>query len=136
MHDQVAGEEASGTLRGVRYLRSCRKCGFERVIIGLSGGIDLALTAAIAADAGGSKNVIGVGLAWFYLSQISDARQLAENLRGPFRIAVHYGLRLSKDPAWCFRRAERRCYAEENLQSRARLGMLMALSNKFGALDI
>src|SRR5271170_660087 len=59
-----------------------RKCGFERVIIGLSGGIDSALTAAIAVDAVGKENVIGGGMAGPYSSHhsVTDARDLAHNL--------------------------------------------------------
>ena len=59
-----------------------RKCGFRRVLIGLSGGIDSALTACIAVDALGRENVIGVGMPGPYSSQgsIDDARELAQNL--------------------------------------------------------
>ena len=58
------------------------KCGFERVIVGLSGGIDSALTVAIAVDAVGKENVIGVGMPGPYSSEhsITDARDLAHNL--------------------------------------------------------
>jgi len=62
MHQQVPGEEGSVYAALVLGTRDyVRKCGFEQVIIGLSGGIDSALTAAIAVDAVGPKNVIGVG---------------------------------------------------------------------------
>src|SRR5258708_17034360 len=59
-----------------------RTCGFEQVIIGLSGGIDSALTAAIATEALGPENVIGVGMPGPYSSQgsVDDARELAKNL--------------------------------------------------------
>ena len=59
-----------------------RKCGFQKAIIGLSGGIDSALTAVIAADAVGPENVIGIGMPGPYSSpgSIDDARALAENL--------------------------------------------------------
>ena len=59
-----------------------RKCGFERVLIGLSGGIDSSLTAAIAVDAVGSENVTGVGMPGPYSSEhsVTDARALAQNL--------------------------------------------------------
>ncbi len=59
-----------------------RKCGFERVIVGLSGGIDSALTVAIAVDAVGKENVIGVGMPGPYSSEhsVTDARDLAHNL--------------------------------------------------------
>src|SRR5262249_9243863 len=59
-----------------------RKCGFARVIIGLSGGIDSSLTAAIAVDALGKENVMGIGMPGPYSSEhsVSDARALARNL--------------------------------------------------------
>ncbi len=59
-----------------------RKCGFERVIIGLSGGIDSSLTAAIAVDAVGKENVLGVGMPGPYSSEhsVTDARDMARNL--------------------------------------------------------
>ncbi len=138
MHDQVAGEEGSAYSALVLGTRDyVRKCGFERVIIGLSGGIDSALTAAIAADAVGAKNVIGVGMPGPYSSQgsIDDARQLAENL------GVRFELLCITDVFEAYRKTLHGVFAglkedvtEENLQSRARGGMLMALSNKFGAL--
>src|SRR5438309_2408225 len=83
MHEQVAGEEASvysALVLGTRdYIQ---KCGFRKAIVGLSGGIDSALTAVIAADAVGPDNVIGVGMPGPYSSQgsIDDARALATNL--------------------------------------------------------
>jgi NAD+ synthase/NAD+ synthase (glutamine-hydrolysing) len=83
IHDQIAGEEASVYSALVLGTRDyVRKCGFKQVIVGLSGGIDSALTAAIAADALGPENVIGVGMPGPYSSQgsIDDARVLAENL--------------------------------------------------------
>src|SRR4029077_8812321 len=82
-HDQVKGEEASSYAALVLGTRDyVRKCGFQRVIIGLSGGIDSALTAVIAADAVGPENVIGVGMPGPYSSQgsIDDAQALAKNL--------------------------------------------------------
>ena len=59
-----------------------RKCGFSKVVVGLSGGIDSALTAAIAVDALGAENVIGVAMPSQYSSEgsITDARELAQNL--------------------------------------------------------
>ena len=83
IHQQVPGEEASAYSALVLGTRDyVRKCGFERVIIGLSGGIDSALTACIASDAVGSENVIGVGMPGPYSSSgsIDDARALAHNL--------------------------------------------------------
>ena len=84
MHEQIEGEEASAYAALVLGTRDyVHKCGFERVIIGLSGGIDSALTASIAADALGPENVIGVGMPGPYSSQgsIDDARALAHESR-------------------------------------------------------
>jgi NAD+ synthetase len=138
MHEQVAGDEASvysALALGTRdYMR---KCGFQKAIIGLSGGIDSALTAVIAADAIGPENVIGVGMPGPYSSQgsIDDARALAKNLGIRFEL-------LSINPAYeAYRQTLKGVFAghkedvtEENIQSRARGTMLMALSNKFGAI--
>jgi NAD+ synthetase len=114
-----------------------RKCGFKSVIIGLSGGIDSALVAVLAADALGAENVLGVAMPSRYSSSgsLTDAELLAKNL----------GLRcevLPIEPA--FNAVEKqlekvfagtkRNEAEENIQSRLRGVTLMALSNKFGAL--
>jgi NAD+ synthase (glutamine-hydrolysing) len=118
-----------------------RKNGFQKVTLGLSGGIDSALTAAIAADALGPENVIGVSMPSRFSSEGSknDARDLAENL----------GIRLLtipiEQPFNAFQEALNgppdRPFsdtpfglAEENLQARIRGMYLMALSNKFGWL--
>ncbi|HTB19195.1 MAG TPA: NAD+ synthase [Bryobacteraceae bacterium] len=114
-----------------------RKCGFERVIIGLSGGIDSALTAAIAVDAVGKENVIGVGMPGPYSSghSITDARELAHNLGIRFElipIQNQYGAFLNVlEPLFDDSAVG---VTEENLQSRLRGVTLMALSNKWGAL--
>ena len=138
MHEQVSGEEGSVYSALVLGTRDyVHKCGFERVIIGLSGGIDSALTAAIAVDAVGAKNVIGVGMPGPYSSQgsIDDGRQLAENL------GIRFELLCITDIFDSYRKTLQGVFAgmkedvtEENLQSRARGGLLMALSNKFRAL--
>ena len=138
MHEQIAGDEASvysALVLGTRdYMQ---KCGFRKAIIGLSGGIDSALTAVVAADAVGPENVIGVGMPGPYSSQgsIDDARSLAKNLGIRFEL-------LSINPAYeAYRQTLRDVFAglkedvtEENIQSRARGTLLMALSNKFGAI--
>jgi NAD+ synthase (glutamine-hydrolysing) len=138
MHEQIAGEEASvysALVLGTRdYMH---KCGFHKAIVGLSGGIDSALTAVIAADAVGPENVIGVGMPGPYSSQgsIDDARSLAANLKIRFEL-------LSINPAYeAYREVLQPVFAgkkedvtEENIQSRARGTLLMALSNKFGAI--
>jgi NAD+ synthase/NAD+ synthase (glutamine-hydrolysing) len=138
LHDQIEGDEASiyaALLLGTRdYVR---KCGFTQVIVGLSGGIDSALTAAIAVDAVGAENVIGVGMPGPYSSEgsIRDAQRLATNLGIRFEI-----LRIT-DIFEDYKNTLRGVFkgrdedaAEENIQSRIRGALLMALSNKSGAL--
>ncbi len=138
MHEQIAGDEASAYSALVLGTRDyMHKCGFQKAIIGLSGGIDSALTAVIAADAVGPENVIGVGMPGPYSSQrsIDDARALAKNLGIRFEL-------LSINPAYkAYRQTLQTVFAgqkedvtEENIQSRSRGTLLMALSNKFGAI--
>jgi NAD+ synthase (glutamine-hydrolysing) len=89
MHAQIAGEDASAYEALVLGTRDyVHKCGFARAIIGLSGGIDSALTACIAVDALGAENVVGVGMPGPYSSpgSIDDARSLAANLRIRFEL--------------------------------------------------
>ena len=138
VHDQIAGEEASAYEALVLGTRDyVRKCGFQRVIIGLSGGIDSALTAAIAVDALGPGNVIGVGMPGPYSSEgsIHDARQLAINLGIRFELLsigeIYDSSRRALAPVFAGLPEDA---TEENIQSRSRGMLLMALSNKFGAL--
>jgi NAD+ synthase (glutamine-hydrolysing) len=114
-----------------------QKTGFKKALLGLSGGIDSALTAVIAAEALGPKNVIGVSLPSVISSQHSkdDARILATNLGIEFHtlsIADTVGA-AEKTLAPIFA-GRPRDIAEENIQARARGLLLMAISNKFGAL--
>jgi NAD+ synthase (glutamine-hydrolysing) len=114
-----------------------RKCGFNKVLVGLSGGIDSALVAAIAVEALGAENVVGIGMPTEYssLGSIEDARKLAKNLKIRFELLpIH-------DVFAEFQQVLRPLFAgtpfglaEENLQPRIRGTLLMALSNKFGAL--
>jgi len=114
-----------------------RKNGFRKVLIGLSGGIDSALTAAIAVDALGKKSVVGVAMPSPFSSKASldDAKLLAKNLGIPFltipiaEIFEAYLKTLS--PAF---KNLKRGVTEENIQARIRGNILMALSNKFGWL--
>jgi len=138
IHNQIQGEEASAYSALVLGTRDyVRKCGFSQVIIGLSGGIDSALTAAIATDALGAENVIGVGMPGPYSStgSVDDARALAENL------GIRFELLCIGDIFESYKKALAKVFAgrkedetEENIQSRARGTLLMALSNKFGAI--
>ncbi len=138
MHTQTAGEEASAYEALVLGTRDyVRKCGFERAIIGLSGGIDSALTASIAVDALGPENIIGVGMPGPYSSQgsIDDARELARNLKIRFEMLsideIYAAACRTLAPVFAGMPPD---VTEENIQSRARGLLLMAMSNKLGAL--
>ncbi len=138
MHEQIPGDEASAYSALVLGTRDyMHKCGFQKAIIGLSGGIDSALTAVIAADAVGPENVIGVGMPGPYSSQgsIDDARALAKNLGIRFELlsinAAYDAYRQTLQPVFAGQKED---VTEENIQSRARGTLLMALSNKFGAI--
>jgi NAD+ synthase (glutamine-hydrolysing) len=114
-----------------------RKCGFSKVLVGLSGGIDSALVAAIAVEALGAENVVGVGMPSEYssLGSIEDARKLAKNLRVRFELLpVHNVFAQYQEVLKRLFAGTPFGLAEENLQSRIRGTLLMALSNKFGAL--
>ena len=114
-----------------------QKTGFKKALLGLSGGIDSALTAVIAAEALGPKNVIGVSLPSMISSQHSkdDARILAENLGIDYHTIGIAGTVASAEHALAPIFSGRpRDIAEENIQARARGLLLMAISNKFGAL--
>jgi NAD+ synthase (glutamine-hydrolysing) len=138
MHTQIEGEEASIYAALVLGTRDyVRKCGFQQVIIGLSGGIDSALTAVIAADAIGPENVIGIGMPGPYSSKgsVSDARDLAKNLGIRFEILKITGIfEEYKSTLRDVFKGYPEDVTEENIQSRIRGSLLMALSNKFGAL--
>ena len=114
-----------------------RKTGFSRVLLGLSGGIDSALTAAIAADALGTENVLGVLMPSPYSSagSVDDSVVLARNLGIRTVTLPIAGIMKGYDEALREAFAGRpQDVTEENIQSRIRGNLLMALSNKFGAL--
>jgi NAD+ synthase (glutamine-hydrolysing) len=114
-----------------------RKCGFSKTLIALSGGIDSALVAAIAAQALGPENVIGIGMPSPYSSagSIDDSRKLAANLGIRFEVigisALFHEYTGALAPMFAGRKPD---ITEENIQSRIRGTLLMALSNKYGAL--
>ncbi|MGM0609754.1 MAG: NAD+ synthase, partial [Thermodesulfobacteriota bacterium] len=116
-----------------------RKCGFQKIILGISGGVDSALSACIAAQALGADNVLGVMLPSPFTSResIDDAYNLAGNLgfeliNLPISRAMHeYSSIL--DPVFSGLPAD---VTEENIQARIRGNILMALANKFGGLLI
>jgi NAD+ synthase (glutamine-hydrolysing) len=114
-----------------------RKCGFRKVLVGLSGGIDSALVAAIAKDALGAENVLAVGMPSPYSSagSIEDSRRLAANLGIRFEVVGISGLFNeyihALEPLFKGTQSD---ITEENIQSRIRGSLLMALSNKFSAL--
>jgi NAD+ synthase (glutamine-hydrolysing) len=114
-----------------------RKCGFSKVLVALSGGIDSALVAAIATDALGAENVVGVGMPSPYSSagSIDDSRRLAANLGIRYEVIGISGLfaefTRTLEPLFAGTKPD---ITEENIQSRIRGVLLMALSNKFSAL--
>lgn len=134
-HQDSLGDIHDALVLGVRDYAA--KSGFRKVVIGLSGGIDSAVTAAIAVAALGSRNVIGISLPSAISSQHSrdDAEELARNL------GIDYHSLLISDivdaaeqtlaPLFSGRQPD---VTEENLQARARGLLLMAVSNKLGAL--
>jgi NAD+ synthase (glutamine-hydrolysing) len=112
-----------------------RKSGFRKALVGLSGGIDSALTAAIAVDALGKENVVGVGMPSRYSSEgsVSDAKELADHLGIDFWIVpiepAHLAFTDMLEPYF---RGTAPNVAEENVQSRIRGNVMMTISNKFG----
>ncbi len=113
------------------------KCGFKTAVLGLSGGIDSALTAVLAAEALGKENVRGISLPSQFSSKgsLDDARQLAQNLGIRYEVIPIQAIFES------FKHELKSVFAglpedtaEENIQARVRGVTLMALSNKFGSL--
>lgn len=131
------GEIYRALIMGIKDYTS--KCGFKKVVIGLSGGIDSAVTAALAVRAMGAKNVLGIAMPSRYSSEgsVKDAEALAKNLGIGFEIHPiggiydaffkEFGPPDEKKP-------DEVDVALENLQARIRGGMLMAHSNRYGHL--
>jgi len=130
-----ADEVYQALLLGTRDYVS--KCGFQKVLVGLSGGIDSSLVATLAADALGPENVTGIGMPGPYSSpgSLRDAEALARNLRIDLRVIpitpIFEMYLATLDSTF---EGRPRDVTEENIQARIRGNILMALSNKFGAL--
>ncbi len=114
-----------------------RKCGFKSIVLGLSGGIDSALTAALCVAAIGSENVHGVAMPSRFSSEhsLADAREVAARLKMKFSIIgisdMHDAFERNLMPQFAGKPADT---TEENIQARLRGVTMMALSNKFGSL--
>jgi NAD+ synthetase len=129
------GSVLKGLIMGTRDYTS--KCGFKKVLVGLSGGIDSSLVAVIAQMAMGAENVTGISMPSQYTSEMSkeDARALATNLGIHFEEIpvdeVYAGYKRSLAHAF---KGLNEDVTEENIQARIRGNFLMALSNKFNSL--
>jgi NAD+ synthetase len=126
-----------GLILGLRDYMS--KCGFKDVVIGLSGGIDSALTAAIAAEALGPEHVTGIAMPSQFSSQhsVDDARTLAQNLGIAFHVvpiqSIYQPYETAIDELFGEKKFDT---TNENVQARIRGNILMAWSNRTGALVI
>jgi NAD+ synthetase len=115
----------------------CRKCNFRSAVLGLSGGVDSAVTAVIAVNALGAENVIGVSMPSPYSSRgsIDDARGLARSLGIKFlEVPITEAFKIFKGQFKEIFKGLPENETEENMQPRLRAMTLMALSNKFGHL--
>jgi len=136
LRPEIAGREEcayAALVLGTRdYLR---KCGAKKALVGLSGGIDSALTACIGADALGAENVTGIGMPSPYSSpgSIDDAKALARNLGIRFEMIPISGMLANFRGALQPMIGEGCELTQENLQSRLRGNIMMALSNETGA---
>ena len=138
VHSRDEGLEASAYAALVLGTRDyVQKCGFRQVVLGLSGGIDSALTACIAVDALGRENVLGILMPSPYSSQgsIDDSAELARNLGIRSETLPIGGIfdayRSSLAPVFTGRQPD---VTEENIQARIRGSLMMAISNKFCGL--
>jgi NAD+ synthetase len=138
IRDPWPAEEESilnGLIMGTRDYTT--KCGFKRVLVGLSGGIDSSLVVWIACKAMGPKNVMGVSMPSPYTSEMSkeDAKRLAENLGIRFEeVPIPQMFKIYKEALSPLFEGLEEDETEENIQARIRGNILMALSNKFNAL--
>jgi len=114
-----------------------KKCGFSKAVVGLSGGIDSAITCCLAKEAIGSENVLAISMPSPYSSKgsVEDSRRLATNIGIQFKVisitsTYHAYLEILKDH-FAGKEVD---VTEENIQARIRGNILMALSNKFGYL--
>ena len=133
--DNEEEEIWSALVLGVRDY--ARKCGFSKAVLGLSGGIDSALVATIAAEAMGPANVLGVLMPSPYSSDhsVSDAMALVENLGiGSERLAIGEAMAVYDRVLEPLFAGTEFGVAQENIQSRIRGNLLMAIANKFGYL--
>jgi NAD+ synthase (glutamine-hydrolysing) len=138
IHEQPSDEIAYAHQALVTGTRDyVRKCNFHKAIVGLSGGVDSAVVAAIAVEALGTSNVVGVSMPGPYSSEGSktDAKALAENLGIEFLTIpirpVYEEYKSALAPVFGHRPMDS---TEENIQARIRGNYLMALSNKFGSM--
>jgi NAD+ synthase/NAD+ synthase (glutamine-hydrolysing) len=138
VRDRDESEEGSAYAALVLGTRDyVRKCGFRRVVLGLSGGIDSALTACIAVDALGAENVMGIAMPSPYSSQgsVDDALALARNLSMQCEVIrideIFKAYTAGLHPIFQDRPPD---VAEENIQARIRGSLVMALSNKLGSM--
>jgi len=135
----VDGTEATWKALAMGIRDYVRKCGFTKALIGLSGGIDSAVVAALAVDALGKDNVLGIGMPSEYSStgSVDDAKSLADNL------GIRLELIAIRDTFNAMEQALGPLFAgtpfglaEENMQARIRGTLLMSVSNKFGHLAL
>jgi NAD+ synthase (glutamine-hydrolysing) len=132
--DQIAQVYQALVLGLSDYLR---KTGFQKAVVGLSGGIDSALVACIAAEALGPQNVLGITMPSPFSSRgsVEDSKKLADNLGIGFRNVPISGIyRKYLDALKPHFKGLKPGLAEENIQARIRGNILMAFSNKFGHL--
>ena len=131
----IEAMQHAAIVQGIRAY--VRKFGFQKCVIGLSGGIDSALVATLAVDAVGAQNVAGIGMPSCYSSDhsVADARQLAQQLGIAFHLLPIEPLQQTYakvlQPVFA---GSKPGLAEENLQSRIRGTLLMAFANQFGHL--